>query len=161
MSKDTIKKYLKEWSEDEDPLQELAELVGKGGKLPNPQIAKFLKTTYDVSKKTKVLTPKQVMDMLEDHNFHTEMAMLEAAYKKNKAAVSALIDIAKMHNKIGSMPTDLSSLRSYVTGSKYWNGIDGKRNSQIPLSKDAMRIAKKHLDKKQYDEFTGAFRQLL
>jgi hypothetical protein len=120
-----------------------------------------LKTTYDVSKKTKVLTPKQVMDMLEDHNFHTEMAMLEAAYKKNKAAVSALIDIAKMHNKIGSMPTDLSSLRSYVTGSKYWNGIDGKRNSQIPLSKDAMRIAKKHLDKKQYDEFTGAFRQLL
>lgn len=161
MSKELLKKYLKEWSEDEDPLQELAELVGKGGKLPNAQIAKFLKTTYDVSKKTKVLTPKQVMDMLEDHNFHTEMAMLEAAYKKNKAAVSALIDIAKMHNKIGSMPTDLSSLRSYVTGSKYWNGIDGKRNSELTLSKDAMRIAKKHLDKKQYAEFTSAFRQLL
>lgn len=161
MNKEIMKKYLKEWSEDEDPLQELAELVGKGGKLPNPQIAKFLKTTYGVSKETKVLTPKQVMDMLEDHNFHTEMAMLEAAYKKNKAAVAALIDIAKIHNKIGSMPTDLSSLRSYVTGSKYWNGIDGKRNSELTLGKDAMRIAKKHLDKKQYDEFTGAFRQLL
>jgi hypothetical protein len=100
------------------------------------------------------------MDMLEDHNFHSEYAILDAIKRKKPKAVSGLIAIAKLHNKIGSMPTDLGSLRGYLSGSKYWNGISNDRNVDIILSKETEAIAKKYLSKKEYEEFTLAFRKI-
>jgi uncharacterized protein YpbB len=156
MSKHIIKKYLKEWSENENPLEELAKLVAKGSKYENKKIAMFLKKVYGVEEKN--LTIDQVMDMLEDHNFHAEYAMVEALKKKNDKKIDLFIAIATEHNKIGSLPFDLGALRYYISNPKSMvktYTIDDHYKG-MKISASTMKIVKM-LPPKQQKEFLGVF----
>lgn len=153
---DLTRKYLlKEWSEDEDPLQDMADLVGKGGKHENKEVAAYLKKTYGVVKE-KQKTIQQVMDMLEDHNFHTENAILQAV-KSKKSAIKPLIALGVQHNKSGGLDYDLSMLRSYLSNPKWFLDFHGKRdNSKTRITKSTMKIVDS-LPPKQKKEFLSVF----
>ena len=153
-----IKKYLKEASDSEfeKNLQTLANWVGKGGKLAHKGFSQHL-AKIGYKPQTDTITVKEVLDSLEDWNYHTEYAILEALMKGNKKDADLLTMIATEQQKIGSMPYDLSSLRSYISDRKRFEK-NVKRGIGIvggPINY-AEKILKK-MDKKDADKFVELY----
>ena len=130
-----LKKYMKEASEVEfeRAMQGFADLVGRGGRLSHKPTADFLAKAYGYKESKQDLNIRKIMDDLEDWNYHTEYSILEALMDGRKNDANILVQIAQEHLKIGSMPYDLSSLRSYISDRKRFEknvkmglGISGK-----------------------------------
>lgn len=155
-----LRKYLlKEWNENENPLQHMADLVGKGGKYENKPLANHLKKQYGVSSKAK-LSIKAVLDMLEDHNYHNEYALLSALKSGKGKNVEILLMISKQHEKTGSLDFDLGALRYYISNPasfKRTYGIDDHYKG-MKISASTMKIVNK-MSKKQQKEFLDTFKK--
>jgi len=153
-----IKKYLKEASEKqlEVVLQTLANWVDKGGKLAHKGFSQYL-AKIGFKPQADTMTVKEALDTLEDWNYHTEYSILEALMKGNKKDADILTMIATEHKKIGSMPYDLASLRSYISDRKRFEQ-NVKRGIAIvggPINY-AEKVLKK-MDKKDAEKFVDLY----
>jgi len=145
--------YLREQSDEEFEiyLQSLADWVGKGGRLAHKGFADHIKKNYGYEKKVSNIPIKTVMDALEDWNYHTEYAILDALMKGNKKAADYLLMIAQEQQKIGHLPSDLGLLRTYVSHMDnlnkwfkgYWENIGKDTYKGMNLSSSTMKIIKK------------------
>lgn len=114
-----LRKHLNEGKFLDEPLQAMANMVGPGGIMPSKEVSDFLKKAHGLETELKKITPKMVMDSLEDWNYHTEYAIMQAMVEGRKSDLKVLIAIATEQQKKGHIPADLSALRSYM-GNRKW-----------------------------------------
>jgi hypothetical protein len=145
-----LKSYLNEQSDEEfgKYMQSLANVIGKGGILAHKGFSDYIKKTTGYEKEDRSFTPKEIMDFLEDINYHTEYAILNQLVKGNKKEADLLLLIAKEHQKLGHMPSDLSLLRTFISSDKkwfneYWKTIGKDTYKGMSIRPDTMKIAKK------------------
>lgn len=154
-----LRKYIKEATETEfeTSMQQFANLVGKGGKYSHRPTAQFIAKAYGYKEGKEDINVKKVMDDLEDWNYHTEYAILDALANGRKKDAEILVMIAEEHLKIGHIPYDLSQLRSYISNRKSYEKYQkmGISNGG-KISQSTMKILKK-MDKKDADKFMELF----
>jgi len=158
-----LRKYIKEANETEfdRSMQTLANIVGKGGKYAHKAFSDYLSKTFGFKPKKEDVNVRQILDDLEDWNYHTENAVFDAIVNGRKKEADVLVDIAKAHKKIGHMPPDLSTLRYFISiGTKkflgYWEEVGKDMYGDMKLKPETIKIAKK-LSKKDADTFLGLF----
>jgi hypothetical protein len=141
-------------------LEDFASLVRQGGKFQHKGVSDFLLKQYGVGKPISKIDVKQVMDELENWNYHTETAMLNALKDGRKKDADILVMIAIEHHKIGHMPKDLSNLRIYINNRKsfvnFMQTHYGLDKEKITLSPNTSKILKK-MDKKDAETFLSLY----
>lgn len=159
-----IKKYLKESDTAFGAtMQQLADLIGKGGKYSHKGFSQFIAREYGYKESKKDINVQNVLDDLEDWNYHTEYSILEALVNGNKKAVELLLDIAKAQAKAGHLPSDLGWMRSFLStkDKKKWVKMQQQLNART--DKPKMRLSStgskilKSIPQKEADMFLSIF----
>jgi len=159
-----FKKMLSESSSDvefEQTLQAFADLVGKNGKYSHKATAMHLAKAYGYKESKADINVKQIMDDLEDWNYHTEHAILQALVKGKKKDADILVLMAQAQEKAGHLPPDLGVLRHFMTSDRkrfmdYWERIGKDMYGEMKLTSEVLNIVKK-MPKKDAEQFLGLF----
>jgi len=128
----------------ENPLAEMAKLVGPSGSLKNDTVSKMLKQFYQVREQDadpeENYSIEDVMKGLENDNFHTEYAVLDVLSKKDKDSLKPMLLIWNEHQKRGELDEGLGQIRSFLVHRDWFLDFAKRRGARIKVTPQVQKI---------------------